>query len=167
MILSNSSPLIYLAKLGKLDILKTLFKEIIIPKEVYEEVVIKGKEEKFFDALKVENSVQEGWLKVKETTINKEIETLAPEIDLGEIALISLAKKLKPSLILIDDASARAIAESFGFNVKGTLYILLTAYKKKIIDKNEIKELINRLIVSGFRISQELYINLLGELEKS
>lgn len=167
MILSNSSPLIYLAKLGKLGILKELFKEIIIPKEVYEEVVIKGKEEKFFDALKVENSVKEGWLKVREVVIDKEIEILAPEIDLGEIELISLARKLNPHLILIDDASARTIAESFGFNVKGTLYILLTAYKKKIIDKTEIRDLINRIIVSGFRISQELYIRLMEELEKS
>ena len=166
MILSNSSPLIYLAKLGKLDVLKELFKEIIIPKGVYEEVVIKGKEEKFFDALKVENSVKEGWLKVREVVKDKEIEILAPEIDLGEIELISLARKLNPNLILIDDASARTIAESFGFNVKGTLYILLTAYKKKMIEKNEIRDLINKLIVLGFRISQELYIRLLEELEK-
>ena len=64
MILSNSSPLIYLAKIEKLNILKILFKEIIIPKQVYEEVVLKGKEEKFFDALNVENSIKESWIKI-------------------------------------------------------------------------------------------------------
>src|SRR3989338_6753420 len=119
-------------------------KEIIIPKQVYEEVVLKGKEERFFDALNVENSIKEGWIKVKEIDIDKEVNRLASEIDIGEIALISLAKKLRPSLLLIDDASGRAIAESMGFNVKGTLFILLKAYKKGIIQKVEIKELINK-----------------------
>src|SRR3989344_3995870 len=128
MILSNSGPLIYLAKIRKLNSLKILFREIIIPKEVYEEVVIKGKEEKFFDALIVEKVINEGWLKIKEVEIEEQIKNFAPEIDLGEIALLSLAKKLRPSLILIDDASARTIAESLGFNVKGTIYILLKSH---------------------------------------
>ncbi len=167
MILSNSSPLIYLAKIEKLNILKILFKEIIIPKQVYEEVVLKGKEEKFFDALNVENSIKESWIKIKEVDIDEELNQLANEIDIGEIALISLAKKLRPSLLLIDAASARAIAESLGFNVKGTLYVLLKAYRKKIMQKKEVKELINKLIISGFRISQELYIEAIEELEKS
>jgi len=166
MIISNTSPLIYLAKLQKLKLLKTLFKEIIIPKQVYEEV-IRGKEDGFFDALLVEKAVENGWMKIKEIEIIKQIKRFAPEIDLGEIALISLAKKIKPSLVLLDDASARTIAESFGFNVKGTLYVLLKAYKRKLINKKEIKRLINELVISGFRISQELYIQLLEELDKS
>lgn len=165
MILSNATPLIYLAKLGKLDILKSLFKEIVIPREVYEEIIA-GKKDGFFDALTIEKAVENGWLKIKEFKIERKIEKFAPEIDLGETALINLAKKLKADLILIDDASARTIAESLGFNVKGTLYILLKAYKKKIIYKDELKELINQLVFSGFRISQELYIEILEELEK-
>lgn len=167
MILSNSSPLMYLSKLNKLNLLKELFKEITMPKEVYEEVVIKGKEERYFDVIAIEAGIKEGWIKIKEEKIEKDIEDLILELDLGERALISLAKKLKPSLLIIDDASARAIAESMGFNVKGTLYILLKAYKKRIISKKEAKELINRLIILGFRISQELYIELLEEIEKS
>lgn len=167
MILSNASPLIYLGKIEKLNLLKILFKEIIIPKQVYEEVVLRGKEERFLDALKVESVIKEGWIKIKEIDINEEVNQLDKEIDIGEISLISLAKKLKPSLILIDDASARAIAESLGFNVKGTLYVLLKAYKKGIIKKKETKELINKLIILGFRISQELYIEVIEELEKS
>ena len=166
MILSNASPLIYLAKLEKLDLLRILFKKIIIPKEVYEEVIIKGKEGRFFDATRVERAIKDGWIIVKSTRIEREIEEFAPEIERGEIALISLAKKKKPDLILIDDASARTIAESFGFNVKGTLYVLLKAYKKRLLTKKEVKEIVNKLIFVGFRISQELYINLLGELEK-
>lgn len=166
MIISNAGPLIYLAKLGKLNLLQRLFKDVIISKEVYEEVV-KGKEEKFFDALIIKKSIEEGWIKVKESKADKKISQFAPEIDQGEISTINLAKKFKPSLVLIDDASGRAIAESFGLNVKGTLYVLLRAYRKKLINKKEAKDSVNKLVFSGFRISQEVYIKVLEELDKS
>lgn len=42
-VVSNSSPLISLAKIQRFHLLKELFGEIIIPKNVYDEVVIKGK----------------------------------------------------------------------------------------------------------------------------
>ncbi len=164
MILSNASPLIYLAKLGKLELLKELFRKIIIPREVYDEVVAKGKEGKFFDALKVEKAIKDGWIDVKGIKIEKEIEGLAPEIDKGETALLSLAKREKAHLILIDDACARTIAESLGFNAKGTLYVLLKAYRKRLINKNEVKESINKLVLSGFRLSQELYIAIMKDI---
>jgi len=163
MIISNSSPLMYLAKIKRLNLLETLFKKIVIPEEVYEEVV-EGKQE-YLDSLVIERTVNDRWIKIKEIKIEREIEKFASEIHPGEIAVISLSKKLKPSLVLIDDATARTIAESFGFNVKGTLYVLLKAYKRKLINKNELKDSINQLIFSGFRISQELYIEFLSCIE--
>ena len=165
MIISNTSPLIYLAKLNKLELVRELFNKIIIPKEVYDEV-IKGKEEKYFDAIKIENSVKNGLIEVKEITIGKELKEFAPEIDIGELSVIQLALKLKPEMILIDDASARAIAESFGFNVKGTLYVLLKGFRKKMIDKKQIKILLNDIVTAGFRISSELYGGVLEEIDK-
>lgn len=151
--------------MGKLELLQELFGKIIIPREVYEEIII-GKEEKYFDALKIENAVKSGWIEVKETKINNGLEEFAPEIDIGELAVISLALKIKPKIILIDDASARTIAESFGFNVRGTLYVLLKSFKKRLIDKKGVKELLNSLVSAGFRISSELYGEVLEEIDK-
>jgi len=167
MIISNSSPLIYLAKLRKLTLLKILFKEIIVPSEVYEEVVTLGKAGSFSDAFGVEQAKNEGWLVVENISLKKEIEAMAAEIDFGEAAVIALAKKRVAKLLLIDDASARTIAESFGFKVKGTLFVLLRAYKKKIIVKEEVKRLVGQLIREGFRISQELYVQVLEEIDKT
>ena len=63
-IISNSTPLIYLAKINKLDLLKSLFNEVFIPQEAKNEVVDKGKLLGKKDAYLVEKAISEGWLKV-------------------------------------------------------------------------------------------------------
>ncbi|MBI2971999.1 MAG: DUF3368 domain-containing protein [Candidatus Aenigmarchaeota archaeon] len=158
LVLSNSSPLVYLAKLGKLGLLRTLYNRIIVPEAVLSELRA-GTEHPELSIL--EQAVNEGWVTAKESGMH----VRAPGLGKGEIALINLAKDLKPGLVLVDDASARKIMESFGFNVKGTLYVLLLAYKKKIIAKNEAKRLVDELIVAGFRISTEIYSTVMKELE--
>ncbi len=165
-VFSNSSPLMYLAKIGRIELLMALFKEIIIPKKVYDEIIGREKEERFIDAIKVERAVKEGWIKSREVLYKREFGSFG-EIDEGESALIYLAKKEKADLVLIDDASARIVAESFGLNVKGTLYVLLLAFRKKILSKKEIKELIKELIEAGFRVSAKIYFDVLSEIEKS
>ncbi len=167
MIVSNTSPLLYLAKLGKLHFLKSLFDKVIIPNKVYEEVVVKGKEKRVIDAKIIEKAIIDGWIKVKQFTLDKEAESFAGVMDAGEAAAIGLAKKLSPLLTLIDDAPARAIAESLGLKVKGTLHVLLRAHRKKLIEGKEFKRLLSRLISLGFRISPELYGKVLEEIDKS
>ena len=59
MIISNSSPLILLAKISKLNILEKLHKKITIPYAVYNEVIINGKNENYSDAALIEKSINE------------------------------------------------------------------------------------------------------------
>jgi predicted nucleic acid-binding protein len=167
MVVSNTSPLLYLAKLGKLDLLKKLFDKIIIPETVYEEVVLKGKERGFIDAVVIDKAINDGWIEVRQVTFDKKIESYSSEVDAGELAVIQLAKKLNSALTLIDDAPARIIAEGLGLKVKGTLHVLLKAYSKKLIKREEIKKLLSRLISLGFRISPELYGKVLEEIDES
>lgn len=161
MIISNTSPLIYLSKIGKLEILKRLFSKVIIPKQVYDEIM-KGKKENYVDAFSIEHAINYKWIVVKDIVIKNTIF----EIHEGELAVIELAKKLKPEMVLLDDRTARTISEGLGFNTKGTLYVLLKAFKKKFISKKELIDLINQLVYSGFRISQEVYIRVLKEIER-
>ncbi len=161
---SNTSPLLYLAKLGKLDLLRKLFNKIFIPTAVYEEAVLKGKEKSFIDARVIEQAINEKWIEVKKVNLNNK--ERYSEIDIGESEAIELAKTLNSNLLLIDDAPARVIAESFGLNVKGTLFVLMKAYSNKLINENEIRNLLSRLISSGFRISPELYGKILEEIDK-
>ncbi|MEK6894495.1 MAG: DUF3368 domain-containing protein [Nanoarchaeota archaeon] len=163
MIVSNTSPLLYLAKLGKLELLKRLFDKIFIPEAVYNESVIQG--QGFVDSRAIEKAVKDGWIEVKKVNFDKNNE-IYHEIDIGESEAIELSNELKIKLLLIDDATARAIAESLGLNVKGTLYVLLKAYHKKIINKIEFKRNLSRLISLGFRISPELYGRILDEINQ-
>ena len=68
-IVANASPLIFLAKIHKLELLIELFEEVIIPMQVFAEVVTKGKEKGMDDAFLIENLVlrvvQEGY-RIKE-----------------------------------------------------------------------------------------------------
>ena len=59
MIISNSSPLILLARINKLGIIKEIYKKIYIPKAVYNEVIVRGKEEKYSDAFIIERAVDD------------------------------------------------------------------------------------------------------------
>ncbi|MEK6924761.1 MAG: DUF3368 domain-containing protein [Nanoarchaeota archaeon] len=163
MIVSNTSPLLYLAKLGKLELLKRLFDKIFIPEAVYNESVIQG--QGFVDSRAIEKAVKDGWIEVKKVNFDKNNE-IYHEIDIGESEAIELSNELKIKLLLIDDATARTIAESLGLNVKGTLYVLLKAYHKKIINKIEFKRNLSRLISLGFRISPELYGRILDEINQ-
>ena len=159
MIVSNASPLIYLAKVGKLYLLKKLFQIILIPKSVYEEVVTRGKDKGFPDAEVVERAVKDGWIKVVEVQTEKEFD----EIERGEAEAIELA--LKESLdLLVDDSTARVISSSLGVRPIGTLRVLYLAVKNGLI--SNAKKTLNLMIKEGFRISIEVCSRFLEELEK-
>ena len=75
-VVSNSSPLIALAKIGKLHILRELFGEITIPKAVWDEVVVKGRGKP--GAEEVEKAE---WIKVMDVKDKLSVEVLRGESD--------------------------------------------------------------------------------------
>jgi predicted nucleic acid-binding protein len=65
-IVSNATPLIYLAKIDKLKLLKGIAHPVYIPEAVYKEVVVEGKRLGEKDAYRVEKCINQGWLQIKE-----------------------------------------------------------------------------------------------------
>ena len=155
MIVSNSTVLIYLAKIGKLNLLKRIFTDVLIPVEVFNEVVVNGKEERHFDAFLVERSIEEGWIKVRKIKVEKELMEFG--IDKGEAEAISLAKSLGCA-ILIDQTHARIAAKALGLNPRGTIFVLLAVLQKKYLTYEEYQELLEELVKAGFRMSDEVYL---------
>ncbi|MDO8661234.1 MAG: DUF3368 domain-containing protein, partial [Candidatus Woesearchaeota archaeon] len=152
-VVCNASPLIYLSKLGRLDLLHDLFKKILIPEQVWQEVVIQGKKDFPVEAGRVEQASNQGWLFCETIPSNSRF----PEIHAGEAAVIELALKKKIKVVLMDDAAGRQIAENSGLQVRGTLFVLLESCKTGTLSKKQCEELLNNLIQSGFRVRTEVY----------
>ncbi len=152
-IAANSSPLIALGKQGKLELIRRRFKQLVIPKGVYDEILIKKDSP---EAVALQKAVEDGrWVSVKEITINKLI-AATKKIGQGEKEAISLAAKHSTQL-LIDDDSAKSYASALGVEAYGTLYVLYLSCLRKLISKSEAANLLKSMIDSGFYISTELY----------
>ncbi len=94
-VISNSSPLIHLAKIRKLDFLKEYFQTIIIPEAVYRECIIEGKERDEVKLIKQATWTKE--VKVKEQTL---VKLLTASLDVGESEVIALSIETGADLIL-------------------------------------------------------------------
>ncbi len=155
MIVCNSTVLIYLSKIDRLYLLKDIFKVILIPEEVKKEVVDQGKKKNYIDAIDVERAIKEGWIKVESTKILPILKNI--EIDKGEAEAISLAHN-KKSGVLLDQTHAREAAKLLKLKPRGTIYVLLLALKKGLIDYDNYLLCLLDLTEFGFRMSQEVYI---------
>ena len=149
MIISNSSPLILLAKVNRLELLKKLYRKVHIPEEVYHEVVIRGKEERYSDAFIIEREINDSIEVMKVgREYSKEAEGLHRIIGSGESGAIALAIQERCGLLLIDNLEPRKIAEAKDIRCRSTPGIALEALAKKVIDHDEYENLIKGL--SGF-----------------
>ncbi len=155
MIVSNSTVLIYLAKIGKLSMLKKLFTEIMIPGEVFNEVVIKGKEQSHVDAFIIESAVEEGWIMVKDIETMEEVNMFG--IHSGEAQAISLARSLGVP-VLLDQTHARIAAKALGLKPRGTIFVLAAALRKRLLTYEEYIDSLEELVKAGFRMSDEVYL---------
>jgi len=163
MIVSNAAPLIYLAKIERLELLKKTFKEVAISEEVKKEVVDEGKRLHKSDALFVEKAIKAGWIKVKKAGSLAEIPW---RIEKGEKSVIALAKETRTKEVLIDEASARAAAKLSRLVPRGTVFVLLKALKMKEITFDEFLKCMEELVGKGFRLSEEIYIKAIEEARK-
>jgi hypothetical protein len=155
-VVSNSSPIIHLAKIGHLDLLHDRFGEILIPQTVYEECVIDGKARPEVTAIK-----QATWLRVA-PVVNKDlIRLLSSDVDRGEAEAIALALEQQAALILLDDADAREKARLYHLKITGLVGILLGA--KRSGKLASLTETLTDLGRTGFWLSQSLREKLLRE----
>jgi len=150
-IVSNTSPIINLAAIGKLDLLEKHFGKIIIPRAVYDEITIKGRGEPGDREVRTAN-----WIEVRELKDIPILTILRRELDEGEAASIALALELKADLLLIDETDARITASKLGLRYIGLLGVLVRAKRKGCIKK--VKPVMDSLKEqAGFWINEELY----------
>lgn len=158
---SNSTPLIFLAKIGRLNVLEEIFDAVLIPNKVFTEVVVDGKEKGYYDAFLVEEFIEKGFILKKEVEIEK---LRGMPIGRGEIETIELATKEEIKDVLIDEAKGRRIARLYNLQPKGTLWVLTKAFEDDLLSKEELKNCIQELIKCGYRIREEILVEIFREL---
>jgi len=161
-VVSNSSPLIWLAKIGKLTLLKILFGEVSIPRKVHIEITL---EKQSADSILIGEAVKESWIKVSEEQIEgAQVLADVSGIHLGEAEAILLAQKLGAELI-IDEKEASVTAQMFGVRPIGTIAVLLLALAKNQLTISEFKECLDRLVAFGFWLTVDVYNKALEEAQ--
>ncbi|MEB3786920.1 MAG: DUF3368 domain-containing protein [Desulfurococcales archaeon] len=158
----DSSAVIALAEISMADIIEALGVEIIVPQAVYEEVVVKGHGRPGSEELG--DLIRRGKVRVLKPRNRALVEALHDPLGMGESEAMALAVERNCTVVL-DDRIARLKAKSMGLAVKGTIGLLRLAYDKGIIDKYKLVQALGKLKEHGFRISDEIIINVLKKLK--
>jgi hypothetical protein len=153
-VISNSLPIIHLAKIGKLNLLRDYFRTSTVPGAVFQECLAEGKNRKEVEVIK-----NAEWIKVLEVKDKKLVKLLQSSLDDGESEAIALSLEIGADLILLDDSDAREKARLYGLSITGTIGILLRAKKDKKI--TSLKESLLKLRGTGFWINKSLETKLL------
>ncbi|MBD1844050.1 DUF3368 domain-containing protein [Cyanobacteria bacterium FACHB-63] len=142
-IVCNTSPITNLAAITQLELLHSIFGEIVIPQAVYDELTNVG--------YSVPGTVEvqtASWIKVMTVQNRPQVASFQQQVDTGEAEAIALALELFAERLLIDEAA--------GLKVTGILGVLLIAKQQGLISL--VQPLINSLIEqAGFRVSSGLY----------
>src|SRR5712692_1638565 len=143
MVVSNSSPLVYLSALNDISLLREFFGTVAIPPSVYREVVVQG------SGYPVSDTVRNAdWIRVEQLADRPC--AIAPNVRLhaGETEAILLAQQLEADALLMDDGDGVHTARSLGLNVIRTPGIYRLAQQRGRI--TNIREKLDALRAVGF-----------------
>lgn len=156
LIVSDTSPILNLVVIERLELLRELYATIVIPPAVAAELRDNGI---FFDA---------DWIQVHVPNDPEAVRALRAELDAGESEAIVLAKQLNATLLLMDERLGRRAAMQLGLDVTGLLGILAEAKKRGSIPA--CGPLVDDLVArAGFWIGERLrleYLKAVGEIEE-
>jgi len=146
-VVADSSPLIYLSRVGVLDLLATVYANVVVPQAVWDEVVQRRPSAPGVDVLR-----QASWIRVIGN--NNALPRVDLGLDPGETAAILLAETIHADLLLIDERVGRKVAEARGIAVRGTLGVLVQA--RQIGALPALRPVLDALVGEGFRIAPGL-----------
>lgn len=145
---SNTSPLIALAQIGRLDLLTALYGTVVIPPSVKAECVDRGRDVGARDVHEIEGALREGWLKIVDLDRTQRATAAhlmeSAKIGQGEAEAITLAKA-KGLPVILDDAEARAVARSLGVEHRGTVMVPYEAFARRMIPRHEMIQMLTEL----------------------
>ena len=147
MMVSDSGPIIAFSRIGRLDILRRLFGQVVVPNAVHNELVVRGRGRPGSDEV-----TRSTWIQRRATGSLDELEGLSG-LHEGEREAIALAHELEVPL-LIDERRGRQAALDMGVVVIGSLSILAGARREGII--KDVAPLVEAMLESGYWINPEV-----------
>jgi uncharacterized protein len=160
-VVSDTSAVLNLARINRLDILRALYGEVLIPSAVYEELTDTAD-----DLTAAIDFVSEPWLIVAVAEDRDQVRRFRRDLDRGEAEAIALAIERRADLILVDEKRGRRIAAAAGLTVTGLLGVVARAKRTGLID--QAKPVLDQLIdIARFWIGPELYAEVLEQLGES
>ena len=156
--ISNTSPLLYLHRVGVLEWLPQLFDSVWVPEAVVRELEV-GRDAGY----DVPVAVDHPWLAIVNPKITP-VHWLALDLGPGELGAMALALEHPSRVVLLDDLLARRTAAAAGLQVWGTLRVLLEGKGRGLVA--DVAPLIDRLTAAGLWVSADVrqrILNLAGE----
>ena len=146
-VIVNSTPLIALCNIGRLDLLQKVYGRIVIPQAVFDEVTEKD------DSACRQIKQRPDWIEVKQISDNSQKQMYRAKLHDGEVEVMILAQEPPTAdLLIIDDNAAKKTAKFLGLHVTGTLGVLLKAKRMGLVEG--IAPLIEDLCKNGFYVDE-------------
>lgn len=162
-VVSDTTPLISLMKIGQLNLIHQLFGEVQIPSAVFDELVSNPRFLNESMQIKSCTFIKKA---IISDTHSVELLRRSTGLDAGESEAIVLSDSLHASLLLMDEAKGRQVASQMGIQLMGTIGMLLVAYQENLLSKKDILNCIEILKISGRHISNKLYAQLLQKISE-
>lgn len=149
-VVADASPLIALARIGRLEVLNTLFGRLLLPEAVWREVVGAGLDRAGAIAVS-----QAPWMERRAVADTGLVAVLRRDLGAGEAEAITLAREVGAELVLMDERMGRAVARRLGLRVTGLVGVLIEARERGLL--NDADAVVNDLHQrAGFWLSNEL-----------
>jgi uncharacterized protein len=146
-VVSNTTPIISHLKINRLDLLKQLYGQILIPLAVFREIEA-GKTKGYYkDLSKID------WISIVEIKDKKSVKYFL-DLDQGEAEAIVLATEFNADLIILDERLGRFYAKHAELKVTGTIGVLIKAKNEGLIES--VKPMIEELVKKEVWISDKL-----------
>ena len=139
-IISDTSCFIILSKIGELDLLNKIYRQILTTLDIATE---------FGEALP-------DWVQIATVIDKQKQQLLEMQIDKGESSAIALALETPDCILILDDYKARKIAERLGLTITGTIGVIIKAKLNGVIPF--VKPLLEKIKKADFHLSAELEI---------
>lgn len=145
-VIVNSTPVIALANIGRLDLLRQMYGNITIPQAVFDEIISPS----------VQKQVRQNhdWIHVERIKDTSQKQMYRAKLHAGEVEVMILAQEQSADLVILDDNAAKKTAKYLGLRMIGTLGILVLAKKKGFI--KEVSPMLDALKRDGFFVSDDL-----------